>query len=69
MEVKVEVFNEVVAKTKSWELRFYRKERAKASKKLTACRTRLSAGGSASPKSQAAKPHAISDALMTSPST
>jgi len=41
----IEFSNEAVAKVKSWELRFYRRERRKASKKLTASRTRLSAGG------------------------
>jgi len=33
--VNVELSNEVLAKAKSWELRFYRKQRRKASKKLT----------------------------------
>jgi len=48
--------NEPLAKAKSWELRFYRKERRKASKKLTASRTRLSTGESAFPKTMADSP-------------
>jgi hypothetical protein len=50
IEVNVEISNEPLAKGKSWEFRFYRKARRKASKKLAASRTRLSAGGLAFPK-------------------
>jgi len=42
--------NGPLAKAKSWELLFYRKALRKASKKLTASRTRHSTGGSAFPK-------------------
>jgi hypothetical protein len=48
--VNVEMSNGSLAKAKSWELRFYRKPRCKASKKLTGSRTRLSTGGLAFPK-------------------